>query len=342
MHRRALTLLLLGFALSAPAFAQEHAEHAAPAKAKPATATLMAGYGNWHHPVSTKNAQAQAFFDQGLRQIYAFNHDEAARSFQRAGELDPKLAMAFWGVAEAVGPNYNDPASEPRFVQAHEAIAKAETLAADASESDKAYIAALAKRFPADPKSDLRAAAEQYHDAMRDVAKKFPDDLDAATLFAEAGMNLHPWGLWRPDGTPQEGTEEIVATLESVIRREPNHMGAIHYYIHSVEASNSPERALAGANRLAELAPAAGHIVHMPAHIYIRTGDYEAALKTNQKAALADQTYIKGGAAPGIYSMMYYSHNLHFIAMAAAMNGNYAEARRGAQLLAAKIGRAHV
>jgi tetratricopeptide (TPR) repeat protein len=340
MHRRVLTLLAILLALAivtlAPcdsAFAQEHA-----VSAKAKSAVLMTGFGNWHHPVSTKNAQAQAFFDQGLRLIYAFNHDEAMRSFQRGGELDPKLAMAFWGIAEAVGPNYNDPASEDRFVQAHAAIEKAQALAADASESDKAYIDALAKRFPADPKSDLRAAAEQYRDAMRDVVKRFPDDLDAATLFAEAGMNLHPWGLWRPDGTPEEGTEEIVATLESVIRREPNHLGAIHYYIHSVEASNSPERALAGANRLAELAPAAGHIVHMPAHIYIRTGDYEAALKTNQKAALADQAYLKGSGAQGIYSMMYYSHNLHFIAMAAAMNGNYPESRRGAQMLAANVG----
>src|SRR5215467_9957805 len=345
LNRRNLTLLCVTLALCAAtlilsglAIAQEHHEHATPAaKAKPA-ATLMAGYGNWHHSVSTKNAQAQAFFDQGMRQIYAFNHDEAARSFQRAGELDPKLAMAFWGLAEAVGPNYNDPASEDRFKQAHAAIEKAQSLAGDASESDKAYIEALAKRFPADTSADRRAAAEQYRDAMRNVAKHFPDDLDAATLFAEAGMNLHPWGLWHADGTPEEGTDEIVSTLESVIRREPNHMGAIHYYIHAVEASNSPERALAGANRLAELAPAAGHIVHMPAHIYIRTGDYEAALKTNQKAALADQTYIKGGAATGIYTMMYYSHNLHFIAMAAAMNGNYAEARRGAQLLAANVG----
>jgi tetratricopeptide (TPR) repeat protein len=343
MHRRILTLLTIALALGisivtlcASSFAQEHAEHAAGAKAK--SAVLMTGYGNWHHPVSTKNAQAQAFFDQGLRQIYAFNHDEAARSFQRAAELDPKLAMAYWGVAEAVGPNYNDPASADRFVQAHTAIAKAQELAADASESDKAYIAALAKRFPADPKSDLRAALEQYRDAMRELVKLFPDDLDAATLFAEAGMNLHPWGLWRADGTPQEGTEEIVSTLESVIRREPNHLGAVHYYIHAVEASNSPERALAGATRLAQLAPAAGHIVHMPAHIYIRTGDYEAALKTNQQAALADQAYIKGGAAPGIYSMMYYSHNLHFIAMAAAMNGNYLESRRGARMLAANVG----
>ena len=345
MHRRVLTLLCVilplcaaTLVLSGPAFAQEHSDHAAmAAKAKP-TAALMTGYGNWHHPVSTKNAQAQAFFDQGLRQIYAFNHAEAMRSFQRSGELDPKMAMAFWGIAEAVGPNYNDPASEDRFVQAHAAIEKAQALAADASESDKAYIEALAKRFPADPKSDLRDAAEQYRDAMRNLVKRFSDDLDAATLFAEAGMNLHPWGLWRPEGAPEEGTEEIVATLESVIRREPNHLGAIHYYIHCVEASNSPERALAGANRLAELAPAAGHIVHMPAHIYIRTGDYEAALKTNQKAALADQAYIKGGTAEGMYPMMYYSHNLHFIAMAAAMNGNYLESRRGAQLLAANVG----
>jgi tetratricopeptide (TPR) repeat protein len=327
--------MALAFVSGGRAFAQEH-EHAVAAKNK--TATMMTGLGDWRHPVSAQNAQAQAFFDQGLRLIYAFNHDEAARSFQRAAELDPKLAMAYWGIAEAVGPNYNDPASEDRFVQAHQAIEKAASLAEGASESDQAYIAALSKRFPADPKSDLRAAAEEYRDAMREVSKKFPDDLDAATLFAEAGMNLHPWGLWHMDGSPEEGTEEIVATLESVIRREPNHLGAIHYYIHAVEASRSPERALAGANRLAQLAPAAGHIVHMPAHIYIRTGDYEAAVKTNQKAAQADQAYLAASKAQGIYPMMYYSHNLHFIAMCAAMNGNYAESKRGAQMLAANVG----
>jgi len=328
-----LAWTVLAVAMCAPAQAQEQAVSA---KSKPAT--LMTGFGDWRHPVSTENAQAQAFFDQGLRLIYAFNHDEAARSFQRAAELDPKLAMAYWGIAEAVGPNYNDPASEDRYIQAHQAIEQASSLAEDAAESDRAYIAALARRFPADPKSDLRAAAEEYRDAMRQVTLQFPDDLDAATLFAEAGMNLHPWGLWHVDGSPEEGTEEIVATLESVIRREPNHLGATHYYIHAVEASHSPERALAGANRLAQLAPAAGHIVHMPAHIYIRTGDYEEALKTNQKAAAADQTYLAASGAQGIYPMMYYSHNLHFIAMAAAMNGNYPEARRGAQRLAANVG----
>ena len=324
-----LCAALLGSFLTA----QDHASHL---HTQPVT--LVKGLGDLHHPVSTHNPQAQQFFDQGLRFIYAFNHDEAARSFQHAAELDPKLAMAYWGVAEAVGPNYNDPADPERYKRAHEAIQKAVDLSGNALPSEQAYIQAMAKRFPADPGSDLRKAAEDYRDAMREVAAKFPDDLDAATLFAEAGMNLHPWGLWHQDGTPQAGTEEIVSTLESVIKRDPNHLGAIHYYIHAVEASNNPERALAGANKLAALAPAAGHIVHMPAHVYIRTGDYEAAVKTNEQAAEVDRAYIKASGAQGIYPMMYYSHNLHFIAMCGAMNGRYEEARKNADLLAANVG----
>jgi len=316
------------------ATAQDH--HAAHAQSHPVT--LVSGLGDLHHPVSTKNPEAQKFFDQGLRFIYAFNHDEAARSFQHAAELDPKLGMAYWGVAEAVGPNYNDPADPDRYRHAHEAVQKAVDLSADAPKNEQAYIQAMAKRFPADPNSDLKKAAEEYHDAMREVMKQFPDDLDAATLFAESGMNLHPWGLWHQDGTPQEGTEEIVATLESVIKRDPNHLGAIHYYIHSVEASNDPSRALAGANKLAQLAPNAGHIVHMPAHIYIRTGDYDAAVKTNEQAAEVDRAYIKATGVQGIYPMMYYSHNLHFVAMCGAMNGRYAEARKNADLLVANVG----
>ena len=311
------------------------AQHEMHSGAKPAT--LMSGLGDLHHPVSTSNPQAQQFFDQGLRLIYAFNHDEAGHSFQRAAELDPKLAMAYWGIAEAVGPNYNDPASDDRFKAAHDAIQKALDLSGNGSAIEKAYIEAMAKRFPGDPKADRRKAAEDYRDAMRELVKQYPDDLDAATLFAESGMNLHPWGLWHPDGTPEAGTEEIVSTLESVIRRDPNHLGAIHYYIHAVEASRSPERALAAANRLATLAPAAGHIVHMPAHVYIRTGDYESAVKTNQKAATADEAYIKASGAQGIYPMMYYSHNLHFIAMCSAMNGNYAESKKAADMLAAHV-----
>jgi tetratricopeptide (TPR) repeat protein len=324
--------VVLGLFLCGMVVAQEHST---PSQSK--AATLMQGYGDLHHSVSTSNDQAQQFFDQGLRQIYAFNHDEAARSFQRAADVDPKLAMAYWGVAEAVGPNYNDPASDDRFAAAHVAIQKAVDLSSNASPAEQAYIKAMALRFAADPKADRRQAAEAYHDAMREVVKQFPDDLDAATLFAESGMNLHPWGLWMVDGTPREGTEEIVATLESVIKRDPNHLGAIHYYIHSVEASKSPERALAGANRLAAMAPAAGHIVHMPAHVYIRTGDYAAAVKTNQEAAAVDQAYIKASGAQGIYPLMYYSHNLHFIAMCSAMNGDYDEANKNADLLAAHV-----
>jgi len=324
--------VVLGLFLCGMVAAQEHSAHA-----QSKAATLMQGYGDLHHPVSTSSGEAQQFFDQGLRQIYAFNHDEAARSFRRAENVDPELAMAYWGVAEAVGPNYNDPASDDRFAAAHMAIQKAVDLSGNASRAEQAYIKAMALRFPADPKADRRQAAEAYHGAMREVVKQFPDDLDAATLFAESGMNLHPWGLWMVDGTPREGTEEIVAALESVIKRDPNHLGAIHYYIHSVEASKSPERALAAANRLAALAPAAGHIVHMPAHVYIRTGDYAAAVKTNQEAAAVDQAYIKASGAQGIYPMMYYSHNLHFIAMCSAMNGDYAEANKNADMLAAHV-----
>jgi tetratricopeptide (TPR) repeat protein len=310
-------------------------DHLTRAESRPVA--LVAGIGDAHHPVATHNSQAQEFFDQGLRFIYAFNHDEAARSFQHAAELDPKLAMAYWGVAEAVGPNYNDPADPERYKQAHDAVQKAVDLSGSASPSDQAYIRALAKRFPADPNPDRRKAAEEYRDAMRELVREFPDDLDAATLFAEAGMNLHPWGLWHVDGTPEAGTDEIVATLESVLKRDPNQLGAIHYYIHAVEASSNPERALAGANKLATLAPAAGHIVHMPAHVYIRTGDYEAAVKVNEQAAEVDRAYLKATGVQGIYPMMYYSHNLHFIAMCSAMNGNYSESKKSADMLAAHV-----
>src|SRR6476660_433216 len=335
--KRMVSLSLLLWFCSLMLAQQPDAQHAAHNQPSASKATLMSGLSDLHHPVTTSNPEAQKFFDQGLRLIFAFNHEEATSSFQRAAQLDPKMAMAYWGIAESIGPNYNDPADPERFKKAHEAIAKAGELAANASPSEKAYIAAMAVRFPADPNADKRQAAERYRNAMGDLVKQFPDDLDAATLFAEAGMNLHPWGLWKLDGTPNEGTEEIVATLESVIKRDPNHLGAIHYYIHSVEASKSPERALAGANRLAALAPAAGHIVHMPAHVYIRTGDYAAAVKTNQQAAAVDQAYIKASGAQGIYPLMYYSHNLHFIAMCAAMNGDYDEATKNASLLATHV-----
>src|ERR1700736_1088622 len=237
---RILAQVLCGALLCLGAMAQDHASHM-----QTHPVTLVTGLGDLHHPVSTHNPEAQQFFDQGLRFIYAFNHDEAARSFQHAAELDPKMAMAYWGVAEAVGPNYNDRADPERYKRAHDAVQKAVDLSAEASSSERAYIQSMAKRFPADPNSDLKRAAEEYHDAMRQVSAQFPDDLDAATLFAESGMNLHPWGLWHQDGTPEAGTDEIVATLESVMRRDPNHLGAIHYYIHTGEDLKTPKGASA-------------------------------------------------------------------------------------------------
>ncbi len=333
--------LLFALLLSGMVAAQTHPAQNHSAHAQPKPATLMTGLGDLHHAVSTKNPQAQQFFDQGLRLIYAFNHDEAARSFQRAADLDPKLAMAYWGVAEAVGPNYNDPASDERFAEAHNAIQKAVDLSANASPAEQAYIQAMALRFPADPKADRRQAAEAYHDAMREVVKNFPDDLDAATLFAESGMNLHPWGLWHRDGTPEAGTEEIVATLESVIKRDPNHWARSITTFTPSKLQHLRSGRWRVRTAWPPWRPAAGHLVHMPAHVYIRTGDYAAAVKTNEAAAIADRAYIKASGAQGLYPMMYYSHNLHFIAMCSAMNGDYPEAMKSAQMLAAHV-RPHV
>src|SRR6185295_12797273 len=263
--------------------------------------------------------------------------DEAVRSFKRAAELDPQMAMAHWGVALALGPNINCDVDPEREKAAYEAVQKSVSLAAKASENERAYIGALAKRYSIDPKADLKQLAVDYKNAMGEVVRQYPDDLDAATLFAESAMNLRPWKFWTADGKPAEGTEEIVATLESVLRRNPDHVGAIHYYIHAVEASPNPERALAYAAKLPALIPAAGHLVHMPAHIYARTGDYEAAALSNKDAARADEAYMKAHGSGGLYPAMYYSHNLHFLAIAAGMSGRFADARRATEQLDAHV-----
>jgi Flp pilus assembly protein TadD len=299
----------------------------------------MEGLGKHHHPVATKNPQAQRFFDQGLILLYAFNHDEAARSFQRAAELDPKLAMAWWGVALAKGPNYNLPqvnAAEAKA--AYDALQKALQLADGAPKPERDYIKALAQRYSADAKADGKKLLRNYADAMRQLAERYPDDLDASTLYAESAMNLRPWKLWSPDGKPAEGTEAIARVLEAVLRRNPDHPGANHYYIHAVEASGHPERALPSAQRLAMLVPAAGHLVHMPAHIYMRLGDCEAAARANEQAIAADRAYLKGRDATGIYPMMYLSHNIHFLAIARATQGRFADAKKAADELVAHVG----
>jgi len=299
--------------------------------------TLMPGLGNLHHPVSTSSAEAQQFFDQGLRLVYAFNHEEAARSFRRAAELDPKLAMAWWGVALAAGPNYNLPVDPEHEKIAESAIEKAKSLGTDAPQIEKDYVDALARRFSGDSNPDYHQLNVDYSLSMRELSRKYPDDLDAATLFADSMMNLRPWKLWNADGTPAEGTNEIVATLEGVLRRDPHHMGAMHLYIHAVEASPHPERALPYAEEIATLAPAAGHLVHMPAHIYERTGNFEGARAQNAAAAKADEDFAAATGSQGLYMMMYYSHNLHFGAVSASMEGHCAEAKRFAGRLAENL-----
>jgi tetratricopeptide (TPR) repeat protein len=300
---------------------------------------LLSGLGEHHHTISAKSPEAQRFFDQGLTLVFAFNHEEAARSFRQASELDPQSAMAFWGVALALGPCINlvdvDP---PHEKAAYEAVQKALSLAPSATERERAYIQALAKRYSSDPKADLRKLDGEYANAMRELSKHYPDDLDAATLYAESLMDLHPWRLWSLDGRPTEGTEEIIVVLESVLRRDPDHIGANHYYIHATEASPHPEWALASARRLKTLAPAAGHLVHMPAHTYMRVGDYSAAAENNAAAAEADAVYFReSGTSGSMYDMMYYGHNLHFLSASYSMAGDFIHAKQAADELAAHV-----
>ena len=311
---------------------------AAPAKTNPASSPkLLPGLGDVHHPVSTKNSQAQQFFDQGLKLVFGFNHDEARKSFQRAAELDPKLAMAWWGVSLTLGPNYNLPVDLEREKAGYDAAQRAVALKPNASESERAYIDAVAVRYSNDPKADLHQLDVIYKDAMSKLAARYPDDLDAVTLYAESAMNLNPWKLWTADGKPAEGTEEIVRVLESVLKRDPDHLGANHYYIHAVEASPHPERALPSAARLEKLAPAEGHLAHMPAHIYARVGDHFASAHCNRAAIAADKKFLGETQEQGVYRMLYYSHNLHFLAYASCMNGNFAEAKDAAAKLVANV-----
>ena len=327
--------LLLVILLLLPVTAFSQHGHA-PAK-EPPPPVLTTGLGDINHPVSTSNAEAQKFFNQGLAYIYAFNHEEAVRSFKQAAKLDPQLAMAYWGAALALGSNYNVQADGPALVEAYTNLQKAIELAPKASEPERAYIEALSKRYSADLQVDKNKLAVDYKNAMGELAKRYPDDLDAATLYAESMMNLRPWKLWSRDGNPAPETLEIVSVLEGVLRRNPNHTGANHYYIHAVEASNNAERALPSAARLGKVAPKAGHLVHMPSHVYIRTGDYQEAAQSNVDAIAADREYITKTGAQGLYTMMYYNHNIHFLAAASAMKGRYADSIKSARELEANI-----
>ena len=300
-------------------------------------AMLLPGMGELHHPISTTNPEAQKFFDQGLTLVYGFNRPEALRSFKRAAELDPRAVMPHWGIALALGPHINmDGDMDVDGKAGYEAIQKALSLSRAAPEQERAYVEALGKRFSNDAKADQQNLARDYAKAMGVLASRYPDDLDAATLYGESLLVLSRWKWWTPDGKPGEGTAEAVSALESVLRRNPLHPGANHYFLHAVEMSPAPERALPSAARLMGVVPGIGHLVHMPGHIFLRLGDYELAAFTNDRAVAADQEYMKlTGVEPNVYTLGYYSHNIHFVAIANAAQGRFEDAKRAADLLAA-------
>lgn len=323
-------------ACTAPSLATEATTVSVSEKPHLDTVPLYTNLGSHHKGISTKVPAAQQYFDQGLRLVYGFNHAEAIRSFTRAADTDPSCAMCYWGIALAYGPHVNAPMAAASGVAAYEAVQKALSLKSQATASERAYIEALAQRYEADPPTDRVRLDTSYSHAMGKVAKTYPKDLDAATLYAESLMDLRPWNYWRPDGTPYPGTTEIVRQLERVLTRNPNHPGACHYYIHAVEAVN-PKAAVPCAERLARLMPGEGHMVHMPAHIYIRVGRWNDAIKTNQHAIHSDEVFIEGQHPMGVYPLAYYPHNIHFLAFASTMAGRSAQAIEAATTLTSKV-----
>lgn len=302
-------------------YAKRHAEPPLPDLA-PVGANLLEGLGDYSMPVTAKDKDVQRWFDQGLAMTYGFNHDAAERSYLKAAELDPDCAMCWWGAALVLGPHVNaamDPANNPK---AWDRLKRAERAAGGATEKEQAFIKALAARYAENPPENRRALDEAYEVAMGELAKKYPDDLDAVTLHAESQMDLQPWDYWDAAGQPKGHTAEVVTQLESVMARNPKHAGALHLYVHAVEASPDPTKGVAAADTLRELLPGSGHLVHMPAHIYARVGRYNDAVIANQKAIGADDSYLaicKPG--PGVYPLGYVPHNHHFLWFAATMEG---------------------
>ena len=298
---------------------------------------ILDGLGHWRHPITTASDKAQRYFDQGLRLTYAFNHDEAVRSFERAVELDATCAMCYWGMAYALGPNINLPMTTDAERRAFQAASSAVRLKERATPLERALIEAMAQRY-GEPAGAARAERDgAYASAMRQVARQYAD-ADANVLFADAMLNLRPWNQWTRDGRPQPGTEELVGVLARIVEREPQHAGACHLFIHAVEASPQPERALPCAGRLPKLMPGAGHIVHMPAHVYLRVGRYEQAARANIAAVDADNRYLGGrGARLGFYPLFYAPHNLHFLWAAYVLSGQQSKAINAARALVARV-----
>jgi tetratricopeptide (TPR) repeat protein len=300
-----------------------------------ALAPRLQNLGDHVFPVTTKSEQAQQFMNQGMNLTYGFNHQEAGRSYREAARLDPDCAMAYWGQALVLGPNINIPMAAADEPKAYELVQMAVALKSTASPREQAYITALAERYSR--KTEDRAQRDQaYANAMRELHKHFPEDLDAATLFAESLMDLRPWNYWTSDYKPYPETTEAIAALEGVLKQDAGHPGANHYYIHVMELPY-PERAEAAADRLRNLMPDAGHMVHMPAHIYQRIGRYEDSVAANERAILADEGYIAQCRAQGLYPVTYYPHNIHFLWSAATMEGESRVAIESARKTAAQI-----
>ncbi|HKZ78950.1 MAG TPA: hypothetical protein VJ124_11660 [Pyrinomonadaceae bacterium] len=301
-----------------------------------ALAPRLQNLGKHSFPVTTKSKQAQLFMNQGLNLSYAFNHAEAGRAFREAARLDPDLAMAYWGQALVLGPNINAAMDPNNEAKALELVQKAVTLKSKGSMREQAYIDALVGRYSG--KAEERGNRDRaYAAAMRKLSERFPDDLDAAALYAEAMMDLRPWGYWTRDGQPYEGMAEVVAIIEKVIERNPQHPGALHLYIHLLESTNKVDKAEGAADRLLTLMPAAGHMVHMPAHIYQRVGRYADAARSNELAIVADEDYITQCQAQGLYPMGYYPHNIHFLWFAASFDGRSKLAIESARKAASKV-----
>jgi tetratricopeptide (TPR) repeat protein len=298
-------------------------------------APLLDGMGDHHFAITTESEEAQRFFDQGLVLAYGFNHGEAARSFRQAIALDDECAMCQWGLALVLGPNINstmDPVDHP---EAWGALSRARELADGSTEREQAYIRALGSRYAAEWEDDRTTLDAAYADAMREVWREYPDDADAGTLFAESLMDTTPWDYWLEGGQPKAVTEEFLAVLEDVLELDPNHPGAHHFYIHAVEAVH-PEKGLESATRLATLVPGAGHLVHMPSHIYIRVGRYQDAVEANEEAIAADDEYVTTCHAQGLYPLAYMPHNWHFLWASASFAGQGAKAVRAAREIAAR------
>jgi tetratricopeptide (TPR) repeat protein len=292
------------------------------------------GLGKHHHPVTTTSKEAQRYFDQGLTLCYAFNHKEAIRSFRAAAAVDPECGMAYWGVAYACGPHVNKPMTEDDTANAWKAVQEAQAAKSKVSAPEQAYINALSKRYVEKHQTDRSALDKAYAEAMREVAKEYPGDLDAQTLLAEALMDTMPWDYWKKDRSPKPETEEAFAALRYVMSRYPNHPGATHMYIHAVEAGPQPEQGIPAADHLLNFAPDAGHLVHMPSHIYVRVGRYHDATKANERAIKADQSYIRHCAAQGFYPGVYYPHNVHFLWFATMLEGRSADSLAAATKVA--------